>query len=223
MDRTITWQSPHHGEIAPESGFAERYEDLGLIAQGGMGEVRRVRDRQLGRVVAMKILAIDRIQSMGTAARFVAEATITAQLVHPGIIAVFDRGERSGTLWYTMTEVRGATLAQRILASRGSPDGLRSLVQILHRVCEAIAYAHSEGVIHRDLKPDNIMVGPFGEVLVMDWGIACKLAEPAGAAGTPGWVAPEQARGETPAPQADIYALGGVLHAFLMGGPQPLR
>jgi formylglycine-generating enzyme required for sulfatase activity len=218
---TLTWATG--GPAGPVAFAGDRYEDLGLLAVGGMGEVRRVRDRLLDCVVAMKVLSPDRVGSPAARARFVSEATVTARLRHPGIVAVHDRGERAdGALWYTMTEVRGDTLTARIGAHHEAPslEGLRRLVSVLGRVCEAVAFAHAEGVIHRDLKPDNVMVGPFGEILVVDWGVAGRAADPdAGLVGTPGWVAPEQARGEPPAPPADVYGLGGLLHAVLAGTP----
>jgi formylglycine-generating enzyme required for sulfatase activity len=219
-ERTLTWAGAATAEEAP-AVVGGRYEDLGLLAEGGMGEVRRVRDRLLDCIVARKSLGPDRVASPAARARFVAEATVTARLRHPGIVAVHDRGEDpDGALWYTMTEVRGDTLAARIAAERGTDDGLRRLVSVLVRVCDAVAFAHQEGVVHRDLKPDNVMVGPFGEVLVVDWGIAGRVgSDEEGAVGTPGWVAPEQARGSAPAPPADVYALGGLLHAVLTGGP----
>lgn len=203
---------------------ADRYEDRGRIAVGGMGEVRRVFDRRLDCTVAMKVLARSLVDDTPARARFVKEGTITAQLHHPGIVAVHDRGEfADGQLWYTMSEVRGTTLDQHAPPG-GPPDvRLRRWIEILLRVCDAMAYAHDQGVLHRDIKPENLMVGQFGEVMVMDWGIARRqedAPEPPGSVlGTPHYMAPEQARGETSrhGPSSDVYALGVILYERLMG------
>jgi len=174
----------------PTVSLDERYEDLGLIAIGGMGEVRRVRDRTLGRVMAMKIIKKRLIDEPMAVARFIEEAQATAQLQHPGIVPVHEIGRLDdGRHYFTMKEVRGQTLSDVIVevhaASRSgdwrraeSGWSLRRLVAALRSVCEAVAYAHHRGVVHRDLKPSNIMVGAFGEVLVVDWGVAKVLQNP---------------------------------------------
>jgi formylglycine-generating enzyme required for sulfatase activity/tRNA A-37 threonylcarbamoyl transferase component Bud32 len=228
-----------------------RYRDLGLIAEGSFGEVRRVHDTLLDRVLAMKLLHPEHTERGHLRRRFLAEARITALLQHPGIVAVHDRGELpDGRLWFTMKEVRGRTLREVIdeLHEASSPEGFapapsgwtfRRLIEAFSRIAQAIAYAHSKGVVHRDLKPDNLMVGEFGEVLVMDWGLArdLSLREEAGdepsvdrarpaemthhgdVLGTPAYMPPEQARGETArhGPASDVYALGAVLHHLLSG------
>ncbi len=165
----------------------ERYEDLGCLATGGFGEVWRVRDRVLHRVLAMKVLRGSYVLSQHMRARFLTEARMTAQLQHPGIVAVHDQGELSdGRLWFTMKEVRGRTLRAVIDEIHGAaradgffeaPSGwtFRRLVDAFARITQAVAFAHSRGVMHRDLKPDNLMVGEFGEVLVMDWGLARRV------------------------------------------------
>jgi len=238
--------------LAPEA----RYEVLDELGVGGMGEVHRVFDRQLNRSMARKVLKRSLLRSNQAQARFLAEARITAQLQHPGIVPVHDVGAlASDQPYYTMREIRGQTLKEAIRAvHRGSsPEGwgeapagedqppwsLRRLLGALRRACEAIAYAHSRGVIHRDIKPENIMVGAFGEVLVMDWGIARVLdqrrgrfaADPivgveafdAGVVGTPAYMPFEQADGARQVgPRADTYALGATLYHILTGRP-PFR
>src|SRR5262249_45090614 len=153
------------------------------LGAGGMGEVRRVFDQKLGRQVAMKLIRWDRSEDASVSARFLEEARITAQLQHPGIVAVYDQGQlEDGRLGCTMREVEGRTFdpviaevhaavsAGRFMTSTGGYT-LRRLVDVFARACEAVAYAHAGGVVHRDLKPANIMVGEHGEVLVVDWGI----------------------------------------------------
>jgi serine/threonine-protein kinase len=232
-----------------------RYEDLGLIGLGGMGEVRRVRDRRLGRVVAMKILRAEHLLRPQALTRFLEEAQVSAQLDHPSIVPVHDIGRlQDGRSYFTMQEVRGRTLSDILRelhkASAGdrwasTTDGwtLRRVLEAFRRVCDAVAYAHARGVLHRDLKPENVMLGAFGEVLVMDWGLAKvgdKEAPPADlvelpderyeitrsgmVAGTPAYMAPEQARGELGrmGPRTDVYALGAILYEILEGrSPYP--
>jgi serine/threonine protein kinase/formylglycine-generating enzyme required for sulfatase activity len=158
---------------------SERYEELGVLGRGGVGEVIRVRDRELGRVVALKVLQPGNDRNEALVARFLEEARITAQLEHPGIVPVHDVGRLpDGRAFFTMKEVQGRGLDELIrdLHEREGGDGAfpsMRLIDVLHRVATAVAYAHARGVIHRDLKPHNVMVGSFGEVTVLDWGLAC--------------------------------------------------
>ena len=226
----------------------ERFEDLGLLGLGATGEVRRVRDPELGRVIALKVLRPEAAKKARAVLRFLEESRTTAQLQHPGIPPVFETGTTSdGRFWFTMPEVRGKTLrhvmAELHEASRNgqwatSPSGwsLRRVVAAFQRVCEAVAYAHSRGFVHCDIKPSNVMVGDHGEVLLVDWGLARNTAHtPAAAdtspsptaessgggpvAGTPMYMAPEQARGEVDRIDArtDVYALGTILYELLTG------
>ena len=222
---------------------ASRYEDRGPIGRGGVGEVRRVFDKKLQRVVAMKTLHGTRTDRL-SAARFHREAVVTAQLQHPAIVPIYDLGRRSdGVQFYTMREVRGATLEKLIEAVHSasttawqpSAGGwtLHRLVGVLVRVAEAVAFAHDRGAVHRDLKPTNIMVGDFGDVQLLDWGLVKVVAEgvrePAdpnadktrygSITGTPAYMAPEQALGEIDkmSPATDVYALGAILYATLTG------
>lgn len=221
-----------------------RYRDLGPIGTGGMCEVRRVVDRFLGMRVAMKRLRLELIDAPRAVARFDAEAALTARLQHPGIVAVYDRGASAiGQPWFTMTEVRGDTfhdvLRQAHRHGPPEPSALHRLVSLCLRACETMAYAHGQGVVHRDLKPANLMVGPFGEVLVMDWGLARTLGStddtdvtiealaPVDAdvtgmgdvVGTPTYMSPEQARGEHDrlGPPSDVFSLGALLYHLITG------
>jgi len=147
--------------------------------------------------------------------RFLREARLTARLEHPGIVPVHELGEDAdGNSWFAMKQVRGVTFDR---ACRPGGD-YRRLVDVLLRICDAVGYAHTHGVIHRDIKPANIMVGAFGEVYVMDWGIAGHVDEEVTRIeGTPSWLAPEQARGERSDARTDVYAIGGLLYHALCG------
>ena len=222
----------------PDLG-ATKYRLLGELGRGGMGTVYLAEDTALGRRVALKVVATA-ASAPEAAERMLREARILAGLEHPGIVPVHDAGALpDGRVFYAMKRVDGARL-DALAGTLPLPERLR----VFRRICEAVAFAHARGVIHRDLKPENVMVGSFGEVLVMDWGVAKVLTEPAspgspaagGAAGgtaegtvvgTPDYMAPEQAEGavERTGPRSDVYALGGIL-AFLLrpeaAAPRPL-
>jgi serine/threonine protein kinase len=210
-----------------------RYEPVEFVARGGMGVVFRARDRELNREVALKVLSTVHL-SDDARARMLREARVLARLEHPGIVPVHDVGTLpDGRVFYTMKLVRGSRLDDYARTHRD----LNDLLRVFLRVCEAVAFAHAEGVVHRDLKPGNIMVGAFGEVLVMDWGVAKILGAADGAEsapgaaekpaargagestatgsvlGTPGYMAPEQERGETALVdrRSDVFALGALL------------
>jgi eukaryotic-like serine/threonine-protein kinase len=206
-----------------------KYEIIDRVGQGGMGTVYRARDRELGREVALKVVRLPE-GSPDVAERMMREARTLARLEHPGIVPVHDVGRLpDGRVFYAMKLVRGAPLDAL------PPTSLAERLRIVERVCEAAAFAHAHGVIHRDLKPQNVMVGPFGEVLVMDWGVAKIVGEVHGALGTdtssgggsaaapstghgvvlgtPGYMAPEQAAGDPSLvdARADVYAIGAIL------------
>src|SRR5262245_39417726 len=155
----------------------DRYRLDGEIARGGMGEVLRGRDVDLGRDLAVKVLLEKYVDRPEVARRFVEEAQIGGQLQHPGVVPVYDIGRFGDRPFFTMKLVKGQTLAA-ILAERADATADRPrLLGIVLQVAQTLAYAHAKGVIHRDLKPANVMVGAFGEVQVMDWGLAKVLAE----------------------------------------------
>ena len=144
-----------------------RYELVEPLGRGGMGAVYRVTDRALGRDVAMKVLS--GATDAAALARLDAEARVLAQLEHPGIVPVHDVGTLpDGRLFYVMKLVRG----ERLDARADGGDTVSERVRLLMRVADAVAFAHARGIVHRDLTPANIMIGAFGEVLVMDWGLA---------------------------------------------------
>ena len=170
-----TLQAQTEASESPRPPTVDRYVDMGVIGTGSFGEVRRVVDKELNRTMAMKILHPRIMEQDSLVARFVEEAQATAQLQHPGIVPVHELGQlRDGRRYFTMKEVRGLTFKE-VLSQHHRGTGawtFRRLISAFHDVCEAVAFAHARGVIHRDLKPSNIMVGDFGEVLVMDWGLA---------------------------------------------------
>jgi len=148
-----------------------RYRYKGLLGEGGMGKVYRVYDPVLKRAVALKIMSAEMVARADASARFSHEAQITAQLQHPGIVPVHEMAQlEDGTPYYTMKEIPGTTL--KVEASEEGTLDLNRLIEAFRRVCEAMSYAHSNKIVHRDLKPENVMIGDFGEVLVVDWGLA---------------------------------------------------
>jgi serine/threonine-protein kinase len=218
------------------------------IGSGGMGKVYRSRDPALGRDLAVKVIHPNLQGNRAAERRFEKEARTLGRLQHPGIVPIYNLGRLpEGRLFFTMKLVEGKTLAEHL---RHHPEvGARraELLPVFAQVCRAVAFAHSRGVIHRDLKPQNIMVGAFGEVQLMDWGLAKLLGEPAGETeeaasqpsivctahtrapdggtqagqgmGTPAYAAPEQARGEPMDERTDVFGLGAILCEILTGQP----
>ncbi len=218
---------------------AERYKVLSRLGKGGMGEVMAVRDDVVGREVALKrIRRTD--PSDRLIARFLREATVQGRLEHPSIVPLYDIGrDASGLPFFTMKKLAGTTLA-KVFGGDRRDFSLQRLLRAFVDVCLAIEFAHVRGVIHRDLKPDNIVLGEFGEVSVLDWGVAKVIGEPDGefgdvhsgsqdgenptatvpgtVVGTPGYMSPEQVRGDADIDgRADVYALGCLLFEILAG------
>jgi serine/threonine protein kinase/tetratricopeptide (TPR) repeat protein len=247
-----------NGSAGPPPGRNDiRYRRLRAHARGGLGQVFVAEDMELHREVAVKEIQPERADDPGSRNRFLLEAEITGALEHPGIIPVYGLGAYpNGRPYYAMRFVRGVSLKTAIEQFHGqdwsgrSADRLRGLRPLLRRLidtCNAVAYAHSRGVLHRDLKPQNVMLGKYAETLVLDWGLAKVGIDPlkrdpdndvttdpivrpssgsehagtqAGSAlGTPGYMSPEQAAGrhDELTPSSDVYSLGVILHVILTG------
>lgn len=233
-------------EAAPSHN---RYRQKSMLGEGGMGKIHLARDERIGRDVAMKVLRARYSGKQDTVSRFVREARVQGQLEHPSIVPVYDLMRTpDGQLSFTMKRVRGKTIEQIVEGLRAKDKAFiesyprRKLLRAFSAACLAVDFAHTRGVLHRDLKPSNLMLGDYGEVYVLDWGLA-KVAglpdipQPVPAVelpedrtadtvdgavlGTPGYMAPEQARGETTSldPRSDIYALGTILYEMLAFEP----
>lgn len=226
------------------SAFIDRYTTMTVLGEGGMGEVRLSHDARIGRDVAMKMIRSTHGARTDYRQRFLREVRVQGQLEHPSIVPVYDLGIGvDGATYFTMKRVRGLTLAE-ILDRLRQRDGFvvtqysaRKLLAAFQSVCLALDFAHARGVIHRDLKPANIMLGDFGEVYVLDWGIAKIKSEPNDPAteaaakfvdsgesletqvgvfvGTLGYLSPEQLSGEEVDSRSDVYALGAILFELL--------
>ena len=262
-DVTGQWHDQEPGRAAPKSKAGDfrpsRYQPIKLHARGGLGEIYVALDGELNREVALKEIQERHLEHADNQFRFVFEAEVTGGLEHPGIVPVYGLGRHpDGRPYYAMRFIRGDSLKAALKKfhdaeaskAKATPDSLRHSLEfhkLLSRfvaVCRAIDYAHSRGVIHRDIKPDNIMIGSHGETLVVDWGLAKALDRPdppedsanpkplrplsgndtsatmAGSVmGTPAFMSPEQANGEinTLGPASDIFSLGSTLYAMLVG------
>lgn len=210
-----------------------RYELRGVLGTGGLAVVHEAVDRNLQSEIALKTLHSRNASQSIARELLVQEARLTAKLDHPGIVPVHELGVDElgcvlpkGALYFTMKKVEGTTLADHLAGVNKEPRTSRAifeLLQILVRVCDAVAFAHSRGVVHRDIKPANVMIGPFGQVYLMDWGIAMELGTDRRApfAGTLSYMSPEQARDEAESidQRSDVFSLGAILYEMLSGRP----
>ncbi|HEX4413490.1 MAG TPA: serine/threonine-protein kinase, partial [Lacipirellulaceae bacterium] len=202
------------------------YELLERIGEGGMGVVYTARQASIDRTVAIKMLKPDFAADIEQRQKFLSEAVVTGDLDHPNIVPIYDLGSNeAGALFYSMKRVRGTPWLD-VLLHKSLPENL----EILMKVADAVAFAHSRGVVHRDLKPENVMLGDFGEVLVMDWGLALSttgfrksdsITQSNSMGGTPAYMAPEMATGpiERVGLPSDIYLLGAILFEIITGKP----
>jgi serine/threonine-protein kinase len=246
LGSTLPAEPPGAATAAPAQ--AGRFRILGEIARGGMGAVLRAHDPALGRDVAIKVILAGHRDDPMIVRRFFDEARLAGQLQHPGVAPVYDLGELPDRRpFFAMKLIEGRTLAALLRERKDPTDDLPRFLRDFEAVCQAVGYAHSKGIIHRDLKPLNVMVGAFGEVQVMDWGLAKVLrrddeasahasgrlglpategaeSQAGAVVGTPGYMAPEQVRSETEhiGPRSDVFGLGAILCDILTGAP-PFR
>ena len=208
--------------------LGERYEIGGVLGRGGMAEVHRGRDLRLGREVAVKVLRSDLARDPSFQVRFRREAQAAASLNHPAIVAVYDTGEdrtaTGATPYIVMEYVEGETLRD-VLRREGrlSPERAMSLAA---DICAALDFSHRNGIVHRDVKPGNVMITPQGTVKVMDFGIAravsdsaATMTSTAAVIGTAQYLSPEQARGEGVDARSDVYSMGCLLYELVTGAP----
>src|SRR3989339_138258 len=222
------------------------YKILKKIASGGMGEVFVAQDPFCKRTLALKKIRGDRIHLEGQKERFLKEVKIAAQLSHPSIIPIYQIHQTEEEIYYTMPLLEGQTLKEILrttliqekkgIALHPIGSSIPSLMRIFLNICQAVAYSHSKGILHRDLKPENIIIGKYGEVMILDWGLAdfaenCKneapleqesldnehpeLTRPGKIAGTLSYLPPERILGVKASYSSDIYALGVILYQLL--------
>jgi eukaryotic-like serine/threonine-protein kinase len=199
-----------------------RYRVEATLARGGMATVYRAVDVRLDRVVALKVMHPELAADEGFVARFIEEARSAARLSHPAVVAVFDQGEDSGTVYLAMEYVEGRTLRQ-LLREHGRLSPAHAL-DVLDPVLAALEAAHAAGIVHRDVKPENVLVGDDGRVKVADFGLAKALTNASNATrglllGTVNYISPEQALGQPATPRSDVYSAGVMLYELLTGRP----
>jgi tRNA A-37 threonylcarbamoyl transferase component Bud32 len=213
--------------LSPDGQGGKRFVVRGTIGKGASGKIYEVVDRALDRVIAVKRLALEKARRKGRVEQFIREARTTARLEHPNILPVYDIGttdERD--LFFSMRRVDGQSLGAIIAAAETAeepPESIASIndrIGIILKVCDALGFAHSKQVIHQDIKPDNIMLGDYGEVLLLDWGSSRPSVSSGDSAvrqmvGTPAYMSPEQARREKVDRRSDIYCLGATLFHLL--------
>ncbi len=199
--------------------LADRYEILKMLGEGGMGAVYKARDRELDRLVAVKVVRRDLAGHASILQRFKQELILARKITHRNVVRIFDLGVADGLRFITMEFIDGRDLASLLEERKLTPE---ETVKILRQVCAALEGAHAEGVVHRDLKPQNIMIESGGRVVVMDFGLARSLegsglTQVGAVMGTPAYMSPEQAKGLPVDERSDIFALGIIGYEMLSG------
>jgi serine/threonine protein kinase len=200
--------------------IGKRYRVLRVLGRGGMGTVYLVEDRQLHRQVALKLIRSEIAESEAVIERFKREIHLSSQVTHRNVLRVYDLGEAEGVSYLTMQYIEGDDLASVLKKEKRLP--VARIVSIFRQICEGLGAAHEQGVIHRDLKPQNVMIDAGDRVYLTDFGLA-KTAEQSGVTqtgaviGTPYYMSPEQVKGEPAGPRSDIYALGVILYEMATG------
>ena len=208
-----------HACLTPGTVLQERYEVIELLGEGGMGAVYKANDLHLDRVIALKTIRPELASSAEMLARFKQELILARQVTHRNVIRIFDLGEDAGTKFITMEFADGATL-RSLLNQRGKFEPAEA-VEVTRQICLGIEAAHAEGVIHRDLKPQNIVRSEQGRVVVMDFGLArtftSSMTQTGALVGTMEYMSPEQALGKEVDARSDVFAIGLIFHELLTG------
>src|SRR5882757_10475929 len=209
-----------NGEFAPGTVLGDRYEILALLGQGGMGAVYKARDTELDRLVALKIIRPELTTNPEILKRFKQELILARQITHRNVVRIFDLGQADGFKFITMEYLEGQDL-RVVLREKGklTPE---AAARVILQICRALEAAHGEGVIHRDLKPQNIMLDANGRAYVMDFGIARSaylpgMTQTGALVGTPEYMSPEQAKGEKLGERSDLFSLGVILYELVIG------
>ena len=206
--------------LPPGLEIGHRYQVVNLLGQGGMGAVYRVRDRELNREVALKLIRADIAEDAETLERFKREIHLSSLVTHKNVLRVYDLGESEGIRYLTMQLVSGEDLSS--ITKRGHRMPIERTLKIFRQICEGLRAAHEQGVVHRDLKPQNVMLGPDDMVYLTDFGLARSvnqsgMTQTGAVIGTPFYMSPEQVKGTEAGPQSDIYSLGVILYEMVTG------
>jgi serine/threonine protein kinase len=207
-------------QLSPGTSIGSRYEIIRLLGQGGMGAVYQAHDKELERQVAIKVIRADMAANPEILQRFKQELILARQITHKNVIRIFDLGQADGIKFITMEYIEGENL-QGVLRRKKKLEPAEA-ANILAQVCRALEAAHNEGVIHRDLKPQNIMLDKSGRAYVMDFGIArsmlgAGMTQTGALIGTPDYMSPEQAKGQTLDARSDLFSIGIIFYEMLSG------